>query len=1146
MNKCISFVLIFLWVFGNSSGQTFKSTKLIKGFDLTTETIYAINQDANGFIWLATDKGVKYSDGISMNELPQEALKEFYGTQLIKADQDGHIWVYQTKGKPAVYYYDLSLWHQIPLAISNDVKQAKQTNTQLYISGTGTEKTLFLVVGKEVVVQDINGKLIRKFTDDNNERGRFLSFFTSAENELHFIFEKSIYVLKGEILEEVTFSSNKLPNPLLRVVFCEQEKVYYYLSKNALYRSVRLWDIGSPIFEGFSKVINSDRDAYGLFENNGDIFFFHNSQLYKRNARSKAIIEISVIDELQVKHIQSSFVDREGIIWLGSYRGAAVLPSLRFQNFDQRVGLPEADVSALFYLNPLQIIIGYNNGYQVWEGGKVIKSVEFSDPNESILNRILNFSRDKYGRIWAAGYIAGLGYISSENFEWQKVSLPTKEAVSYVESNGDSLVVVTHSNVWIAAITEKGPIGPFREILADITQQEGFSRNFIRKIGQVQEKWIIMDNGQNQIRENPDIGPSHIRISGYDYLVRNDTLLIATERGLFYLENNMLQPFVSYGETIQNPVYTMMEDNLDRLWLGTNFGVFLFEDNRVRQFNERNGLIGDEINRGALSMAAGGRVLIGTQNGVSVYIPEEDYQRTIPPITYIEKSTVLSDTSKLKSTVKIPYSTNNVSIEYRAVSFNSWPQLQVSYKLNGFQNDWRIIENSRENKIFFNNLPPGEYQLLLKSSLGQRVESEVVYSSPFIIGYPYYLQWWFIALVVSVFVGLGILLNFLFVQFKYQGVLKSDLDRKKVEIEKTEDQFKNVWNSSVDGLMLSVMGGKVVAANSALCRLAGVTEQELIKFGVPYLFRDPSFYQKERDSFVLDIEKLKGPGVTWERRMPFKSGDKEIELFFKRMHSDYEGKAFLLSIFRDISQKKEYEEGLKHARDRAEEVSMLKSSILSNMSHEIRTPLNGILGSTATILTNIKDQPHLASQVQIIQDSGERLLQTINTILDLSKIQSDKKDIHYQETNVNDFFSKVLLIHKSTAIKKGILVTVKHQTKPFVAMIDREYTKMIINHVVGNAVKYSIDGIITIWIQKRGSSLLFKVSDQGIGISEEYLDKLFSPFEQESNGYDRKFEGVGLGLTVTKHLLDQLSGTIIIESTKGVGTEVVIEIPLII
>lgn len=1144
MNKRHYFVILFLWVFWSSSAQTFKSTKMIRGFDLTSETIFSINQDKNGFIWLATSRGVKYSDGIAMMQLPEHVGVHFSDKQLIHTDVDGHIWIYQTKGRPVVFYHDLTSWRRIPLSLEEGAESLKLSNIQLHVTGTGPDKMLYLVAGNEIIVQDMKGKLVKKFPVDPMAKGQFISFFMSAEDHVHFIYEKSIFAFRNNALQELSVSSLNLSSELLNVVFNKEENTYYYLVNDSLYRSDTLWDIGSPIFAGFSRKFITGQEAHGLFEVNGDIYFFYNSQLYKRNIKSQTIIEISADDENDVKYIECSFVDREGIIWLGSYRGASILSSLRFQNFDERIGLPALDISAIEYLKPSVYIIGYNNGYQVWKDDSPLKTVAFSDPENPIYSRILNFSTDKYGRIWFSAYKIGLGYIDPYDFEWHKVSVPNDGAVNYVDAKGDSLLVVTHGKIWKAAIDQHGSTMSFVPFLKSGTDKDDLWRNYIRKIGQVQDKWIILDNGEHSAIEDPYVGDNYIRITGYDYFYKDDTLLLATEKGLFFLENAELKPYSIQGYAIESPVYVVLADEQHRLWLGTNFGVFLVEDGHLRQFNERNGLIGNEINRGAMRFADYGRVFIGTQNGVSVYIPEEDRQHTIRPITYIEKLTVASDSNATASATKIPYSNNNVSVEYRAVTFSPWPYLQVFYKLEGFHNEWQVIQNPRENKLYFNNLPPGEYQLMIKASLGKQAESDEVYAAPFSVAYPYYLQGWFVALVVIVFVGLGILLNFLFVQFKYQGILKSDLDRKKVEIKKTEDQFKNVWNSSVDGLMLSIMGGKVIAANPALCRMAGVTEEELLTNGLPFLFKDPNFYTTQRRIIVSQIEQVNSDGITQELQMPFRTGDREIELFLTKLNSEYDGSPFLLSVFRDISQKKAYEEGLKNAKERAEEVSMLKSSILSNMSHEIRTPLNGILGSAENILRNISNQPHLASQVRIIQESGERLLHTINTILDFSKIQSDKRNINYVETNINDFFSKILVQHKSAAIKKGLLLTVKYRTKPFVGMIEREYLTMIVDHVVSNAVKYSVEGIIALQIEKKGGKLQLQVKDQGIGISEEYIDKLFFPFEQESNGYDRKFEGVGLGLTVTKHLLDELSGTISIKSKKGVGTEVVIEVPL--
>lgn len=1143
MNKPLLLLYLFLSSIGWIRAQTYNLTEQIRGFDLSAGNIFGIAQDSNGFVWLSTDRGVKYSDGIVEESLPDSIKRDFDDVRQVYVDEDGEVWVYQSKGTPVVYHFDLEIWRKVPLAFENVVEK-KLKNFQVGVFGKGANRSLVLITDKKVIVQDILGKEVFKIAVQPEEMGWFSSFFCSPDGLIYLLYENGIYELTdaGGLRKVQLAGDESLASEIVRVVYNQKENLFYYLAKDNLYSGNNLWSIDQKVYSGFSQAINLVRDVHGLFVNEGHVYFFHNSQLYKQNAHSKKIIEISVRDELRVSYVQSFFVDREGAIWIGSHRGMSMLQSLRFQNFDQSVGLPQPEISAVLVYAPNKYVLGYTNGIQVWQGSEPVKTLELTKGIEGDLSRVMNFSQDKYGHIWFSAYQAGLKRLDVNNLALSSHLIPLDRPVSRAEVIGDSLYVVCHNKVYKAAIGEKGLSSTFEETFS--FQNGDGDDNFIRKIGKAGEKWVVMHNGASLSHDKVNEIGDFICIAGYDFFEMEDTLLVGAENGLFYLEDGELMPYEHHGVKIENPVYTFLEDRTGRIWLGTNFGVVLLEKNGVRHFNEKNGLIGNDVNRGALCLAEGGRVFIGTENGISVYTPEEDYSSDVPPKTYIEKVTVVSDVFSPRSPANIPYAFNNVLVEFRAVSFSSWPHLTVSYMLEGLHDEWITIDNPRDNKLYFNNLPPGDYRLKLKSGLGKQNESEIIYAQGFTVDYPFFLQGWFIAIVVIVFVGLGILINYLFVQHKYQGMLENDLDRKTVEIEKTEDQFKNVWNSSEDGFMLSVTGGQVVAANPALCRLAGVTESELVQHGLSYLFKDPSCEAYHKECVARGIEEITEKGITLEMKMPFKRGEREMEVFITRMRTDYEGKPFFLNVFRDVTQKKEYQKSLQLAKERAEEVSKLKSNILSNMSHEIRTPLNGILGSAENILLNHSDQPDLASQVQIIRDSGERLLQTMNAILDLSKIQSDKQEIDYQETNINDFLSKILIPLKSLGIKKGILVTVKHQTKPFIGKIECNYFEMIVNQVVNNAIKYSDSGMVTVWLERKDSKLFLSVTDQGIGISEEYLEKIFVPFEQESRGYDRKFEGAGLGLAVTKHLLDQLSGTVAVDSEKGNGTKVTIEIPL--
>lgn len=451
--------------------------------------------------------------------------------------------------------------------------------------------------------------------------------------------------------------------------------------------------------------------------------------------------------------------------------------------------------------------------------------------------------------------------------------------------------------------------------------------------------------------------------------------------------------------------------------------------------------------------------------------------------------------------------------------------------------------NSGKSKVLSKKMSSDSYQLALMPLLA--VNSEPV-TGQIVVDFSVYNNYWLLAIafifLLAIIYGVCIFIQ----QTKDRGILKITLQKKNREIAEREDQFRIVWNNSQEGMVLSVFGGKVISANPTICKMAEVSEDELIENGLQHLFRDTDFYEKVRNEIAEELNSNTKSTVIREFEMPLKSGDREIEVSISKMKENFEGNMLFLNVFRDISKKKSYEKGLEIAKDKAEEVSRLKGNIISNMSHEIRTPLNGILGSTEYLSQIRSEDKELLEHLNIIKESGERLLNTITNILDLSSLESDELNIVLEKTNVNDFVSKILINHKSVGIKKGILVTSKFLTKPFNAKIERKYLQIIINNIVGNSVKYSEKGLIQVVIENFENQLIIVVHDQGIGISKDYLDKLFYPFEQESTGFNRKFEGSGLGLAITKHLVEKLNGQIQVESEKGNGTLVRISIPLCI
>jgi signal transduction histidine kinase len=150
----------------------------------------------------------------------------------------------------------------------------------------------------------------------------------------------------------------------------------------------------------------------------------------------------------------------------------------------------------------------------------------------------------------------------------------------------------------------------------------------------------------------------------------------------------------------------------------------------------------------------------------------------------------------------------------------------------------------------------------------------------------------------------------------------------------------------------------------------------------------------------------------------------------------------------------------------------------------------------------------------------------------------------YKEYNINDLLATILLPLKGLAVKKGLLLSVKYETQPFKDLIDSRYFEMIINNLVGNAIKYSEKGMISVRLKRGEDTIELRVTDQGIGMSEDFQKILFKPFEQESKGNSRIYEGTGLGLAITKNLVDILGGSIDIKSVKDQGTKVIVILPL--
>lgn len=328
--------------------------------------------------------------------------------------------------------------------------------------------------------------------------------------------------------------------------------------------------------------------------------------------------------------------------------------------------------------------------------------------------------------------------------------------------------------------------------------------------------------------------------------------------------------------------------------------------------------------------------------------------------------------------------------------------------------------------------------------------------------------------------------------------------------------------------------GSVLFANTTACKKLDYEETELLQCNLAQIFRQ-EFQKEDGGFFFFEKERLFGKTEAAMYRKNSSCFSTRVRFF----PANEEGIYYLLA--EDIAEQKDTDTRIRQLQEAGEQNHRLKTEFTANVTHELRTPVNGIKGHVTTLLDKVTDEEERRT-LEIILYCCDNMSAIINNILDFSKLEAGKFTMEEKEFDFYKMMDRVIATHSAAISKKELHLCVYIDDKiPQYIVGDELRLVQILNNLLSNAVKFTTIGFISIDVSRTMQvndevELFFMIKDSGIGISKEEQDRLFQSYSQVDATITRRFGGTGLGLTITKQLVEMMNGTIYVESQKGKGS----------
>ncbi|NPV62991.1 MAG: PAS domain S-box protein [Methanotrichaceae archaeon] len=382
------------------------------------------------------------------------------------------------------------------------------------------------------------------------------------------------------------------------------------------------------------------------------------------------------------------------------------------------------------------------------------------------------------------------------------------------------------------------------------------------------------------------------------------------------------------------------------------------------------------------------------------------------------------------------------------------------------------------------------------------------------------------------------------------GVILDITERKLIEnsLRESERRLVDIVNFLPDATLVIDREGKVIAWNRAIESMTGIKAAEILgkgnyEYALPfYGYRRPILIdlvlksQEELERGYTDLRKQDGTLIGGAYMPTLKGGGIFLVGSAAALYDSEGNVSGAIESIRDITENKLAEEELKRAKDEAELAMRAKSEFLANMSHELRTPMNAVIGMTSLLLMEDLTEEQ-KDYVETIRSGGEAMMTLINEVLDFSRMEREKLELEVHPFDLRQLVEEALDVVAVEAAKKGLeLAYVFEKSAPEAVVSDPARLRQVLSNLLGNAVKFTDHGSVMLSVSHKDEEVHFAVQDTGIGIAEGQMHRLFQAFSQLNMSLTRGYDGAGLGLAISKKLVELLGGRIWVTSEAGRGS----------